>query len=153
MRRSYVTGRIFVSLAVVLLVGCTAPTPRPQPTATVTGSHETVQTFPTRFSDAGRVVVDVTPLNLDRPEDTLHFRVGMNTHSVDLSYDLAQLAVLRTDRGDEVAALRWDGAMGGHHVNGTLYFPAVNLEGVQWLEVVIRGVAGVSERVFRWELP
>lgn len=78
--------------------------------------------------------------------------VAMNTHSVELDYDLARLAVLRTDRGDEVIPLRWDGARGGHHVNGTLYFPAMDLKGVQWVELVIREVAGVPERTFRWEL-
>ena len=54
--------------------------------------------------------------------------VVINTHSVELNYDLTQLAVLRTDRGDEVTPLQWDGAQGGHHVNGTLYFPAMDLQ-------------------------
>jgi hypothetical protein len=98
------------------------------------------------------VVVEVIPLNLDQPETTLHFQVSLNTHSVELDYDLTQLAVLRTDRGDEVTPLRWDGSRGGHHVSGVLYFPAVNLEGAQWIELVIREVAGVPERSFRWEL-
>jgi len=98
------------------------------------------------------VVVEITPLNLDQPGKTLDFRVAMNTHSVNLDYDLTQLAVLRTERGDEVAPSRWDGPRGGHHVRGTLSFPAPDLRGVRWVEVLIRDVAGVPERVFRWEL-
>ena len=82
----------------------------------------------------------------------LHFQIAMNTHSVELDYDLTKLAVLRTDQGDEATALRWDGGRAGHHVNGTLYFLAVDLNGVRWVEVVIRDVAGVPERVFRWDL-
>jgi hypothetical protein len=96
--------------------------------------------------------VEVIPLNLDQPETALHFQVAMNTHWVELDYDLTRLAVLRTDRGDEVTPLRWDGSRGGHHVSGILYFPAVNLEDVHWIELVIRDVAGVPERDFRWEL-
>ena len=122
------------------------------PPASDAGSHQSAPAFPARVSDAGRVVIEVRPLNLDRPEDTLHFQVAMNTHSVELNYDLTRLAVLRTDRGDEVTPVLWDGARGGHHVNGTLYFPAMDMKDVQWTELVIRDVAGVPERTFRWEL-
>ena len=50
------------------------------------------------------------------------------------------------------APLQWDGAEGGHHVNGTLYFPAMDLQDAQWVELVIREMAGVPERTFRWDL-
>lgn len=105
-----------------------------------------------QVSDAGRVVIEVTPLKLDGTDgETLQFQVAMNTHSVDLSFDLAQLALLRTDQGDEVAGLAWDAPRGGHHVSGILSFPAVDLAEVQWFEIVLRDVAGVPERVLRWD--
>ncbi|NOZ26654.1 MAG: hypothetical protein GXP39_01195 [Chloroflexi bacterium] len=141
----------------LLLAACggreEAPVDSPATRAEIsTGPQQAAQPFPARISDAGRVTVEIAPLNLDRPESTLHFRVAMNTHSVELDYDLTQLAVLRTDRGDEVAPVRWDGARGGHHVSGVLYFPTIDLDGAQWIEVVIRDVAGIPERVFRWDL-
>lgn len=57
-----------------------------------------------RVSDEAAVVVDVTPLNLDSPEAGLILQVGLNTHSVDLSYDISQIAVLRTSQGVEIPA-------------------------------------------------
>lgn len=149
-------------LSLVLLAGCgrqsaaanknPGSTTAATPAAPEAGSQRATRDFPARVSDAGRVVIEVTPLNLDQPEGTLHFQVAMNTHSVELNYDLTQLAVLRTDRGDEVTPLQWDGSEGGHHVNGTLYFPAIDLQDSQWVELVIREVAGEPERAFRWEL-
>jgi hypothetical protein len=43
----------------------------------------------TRLDEQGMVTVEVTPLNLGMPGETLVFEVSMNTHSVDLSMDLA----------------------------------------------------------------
>jgi len=33
-----------------------------------------------------------------------------------------------------------------------LYFAPIDLKGVRWIEIVIRGVADVPERVFHWDL-
>ncbi len=108
---------------------------------------------PTQSNDEGQVTVAVTPLNLDRQDSPLEFRIALDTHSVPLNYDLAQMATLRTDQGSPVAAQSWDGGRGGHHLRGTLSFPAVNLSGATWVEVDVQGVAGVPDRVFRWPLP
>jgi hypothetical protein len=85
----------------------------------------------------------------------------MNTHAVDLDgYDLRQLAVLRTDKGQEVQPTGWDAPKGGHHRQGTLTFPVKTADGspligssTRSLELVIRDVAGVPERTFLWNLP
>jgi hypothetical protein len=74
--------------------------------------------------EQGAVVVEVTPLNLNTPAEKLEFEISMNTHSVDLSMDLAQLASLETDAGISVDALEWNAPRGGHHVNGKLLFPS-----------------------------
>lgn len=109
----------------------------------------------TQVSEGGQVTIEVTWLG---PHAGLVFEVAMNTHSVDLDgYDLAKLAVLRTDRGQEVRPSRWDAPAGGHHRRGTLAFPDKAPDGgpligpnTAWIELVIRDVAGVPERVFRW---
>ena len=80
----------------------------------------------------------------------------MNTHSVDLSMDLATLATLATDAGLQAEAISWDGALGGHHVSGTLSFPAtVNgkplLEGASQLRLTIRSV-DANARIFTWSI-
>ncbi len=70
----------------------------------------------------GAVSVEVTPVNLNDPGDTLYFKVALNTHSVDLSMDLASLSTLNTDNGLTINGTLWDAPMGGHHVSGVLSF-------------------------------
>jgi hypothetical protein len=83
----------------------------------------------------------------------------MNTHAVDLDdYDLKQLAVLRIDGGQEIRPISWEAPKGGHHRSGTLTFPATDADGrpliassTRTIELVIRNVADVPERVFSWQ--
>jgi hypothetical protein len=106
-----------------------------------------------RVSDEAMVTVEITPLNLDdKAAITLNFTVGLNTHSVDLSYDYKSIATLSNDAGDKVPALKWDGpSSGGHHVSGTLSFPALKNRG-QTLTLTLRGIANVPERTFTWKV-
>ncbi len=111
-----------------------------------------------RTDGQGMVTVEVTPLNLDNAADTvtLDFDVAMNTHSVDLSMDLAQLATLTTDTGVSVQATKWEATPGGHHVSGKLTFPATLdgkgvLEGASKLTLTIVNLDAPS-RVFEWQL-
>lgn len=86
------------------------------------------------------------------------FRVVLDTHSVDLDrYDLGALALVRGDQGSEVRPISWDAPLGGHHREGSLVFPDASSDGtpvvgpdIRTLELVIRDVGGVQERVFRW---
>lgn len=111
----------------------------------------------TRLDEQGMVIVEVTPLNLGMPGDTLVFEVSMNTHSVDLNMDLAQLATLTTDTGMAVQASFWEAPRGGHHVSGNLIFPAVIngfpvLDGTSKISLEIREV-DASLRTFEWTFP
>lgn len=109
----------------------------------------------TKVDEGGQVTVAVT---WRRPGADLEFVVAMDTHSVDLDqYDLGQLASLRVDGGPEVRPLGWDAPRGGHHRSGTLTFPSTLADGsplitaeTRVIELVIRDVAGVPERRFRW---
>lgn len=109
-----------------------------------------------RTDQQGAVVVTVTPLNLDNPSDQLEFDISLETHSVDLSMDLATLATLTTDTGMTIPANLWDAPRGGHHVEGKLVFPASQdgksiLEGAGKLTLTILNVDAQS-RIFEWEL-
>ncbi len=99
------------------------------------------------------VSVRVTPVALGDGSPAATFDVAMNTHSVDLSYDLAELATLRLDDGTELAASGWTGALGGHHVSGQLTFLGPDLAGVQSVELVLRDVADVPAWTFAWDVP
>ena len=109
-----------------------------------------------RTDEQGAVVFAVIPLNLETAADTIEFDVSMNTHSVDLSMDLATLSTLSTDTGLTVEAARWDATPGGHHVDGRLIFPLTTdgksvLEGASKLTLTIVNVDAAS-RVFEWDL-
>lgn len=104
----------------------------------------------------GAITVEITPLNLNTPGERLEFSVSLNTHSVDLSMDLAEHATLITDTGRIVRATLWDAPRGGHHVSGTLIFPAtvdgqVLLEGATLVTLYLKNV-DADLRVFSWQL-
>lgn len=110
----------------------------------------------TRVDEQGQVVVEVRPTNLRDTAETLEFDVSLNTHTVDLSMDLAALSSLTTDTGKRALAASWDGTPGGHHVGGKLIFYVMEdgksiLEGATSLRLTIVDVYAPS-RTFEWQL-
>lgn len=109
----------------------------------------------TQKSEGGQVTVAVTWPGLGAGST---LRVTLDTHAVDLDgYDLRQLAVLRIDGARELQPTGWDAPAGGHHREGSLTFPATFPDGgatigpsTRSVELIIRDVAGVPERTFRW---
>jgi len=116
----------------------------------------TAQQLPELIDSQGAVTVIVKPLDLADQDQQLKFEVALETHSVDLSMDLAALATLTTDTGLTVQAILWDAPRGGHHVSGTLSFPSSVegkgiLDGASKLTLLIKGV-DAPERAFAWDL-
>lgn len=163
MKRRYALG--WLLLTVLLLAACQGATSGPNlPLATddvvtegITANDPVpATTYATLEDKQGQVTVLVKPLNLDNPAETLDFEVTLDTHSIDLSLDLAALASLTTDDGRQVGAAGWDAPQGGHHVSGVLSFPVL-VDGVTLLDetthltLTLRDV-DVPERVFTWNL-
>ena len=148
-----------LTLSLVLAACSTTATPLqtdPQPDSVPTESSSPSNDSAMRTDQQGAIIFEITPLNLDAPTDTLEFDVVMDTHSVDLSMDLATLSTLTTDTGISVDATLWDAPLGGHHVEGKLIFPAMLdgnsiLEGATKLTLTILNV-DVPTRIFEWEL-
>jgi hypothetical protein len=162
-RATFLIVSVITVLAVLLLAGCagkqsegeirpSAPTAQPSPPAAETRqSPNSGWDLPPRRNDAGRVVIDVTPLTLSG--DAWEFEVAFNTHSVNLGFDVTEVGVLRCDQGQEYTPTAWDGSgPSGHHRSGVLKFAALD-HPTSFVEIVIRDVAGVPERVFRWDVP
>ncbi len=140
--------------AAIMLTACgTSATPAP----VQSGPPSVSASAATQKNEGGQVTISVTRSG---PTSGPTFRIAMDTHAVNLDgYDLAQLAVLRTDQGVTVQPNGWDAPKGGHHREGTLTFPATATNGAATLdpatrtiELVIRDVAGVPERRFTWTL-
>ena len=129
---------------------------QPASVSTRSASSQADASDSTRSDQQGAVTVNVTPLNLADPSDQLEFDITLETHSVDLSMDLATLATLTTDTGITLQATKWDAPRGGHHVSGKLIFPATKdgksiLEGASKLTLTITNVDAAS-RTFEWKL-
>lgn len=104
-------------------------------------------------SNAGNVTIDIR-LN-EVKSDSIFFKVEMNTHSVDLDkYDLSSLASLTDEQGNKFTPLSWQGPSGGHHRSGDLIFPlppSISKGQASHIEIAIKDVAGIPQRLFRWE--
>ena len=134
----------------------TAPPSQPSPVAQAQQAPAGTSGNLARTDAQGAVQFEVTPLNLTTPGETLDFEVRMNTHSVDLGVNLAELATLSTDNGQQVTAQKWEAPGGGHHVAGKLVVPStVNgkplLQGATQVTVSLRNI-DARERVFTWGL-
>ncbi len=102
-------------------------------------------------SSQNNVTVDVTPSNF-RFGKEVEFEVSLNTHSVDLGFDLTQISTLSDNLGNNYAPVAWNGSPpGGHHRNGTLTFPKLD-ENAESMVLVMKGIADVPERKFEWSL-
>lgn len=147
-------GRLGLALlaimGVVLAAGCSsssAPGEEPGPAQANPGGL-------VRSSSGGAVTIEATWLQAR--EDALVFDVTMDTHSANLdAYDLSQLSLLRDDEGKEYRPTSWVSASGGHHRTGILTFPtpdSLSQRKASYMELVIKDVAGVEERILTWEL-
>ncbi|HWP58466.1 MAG TPA: hypothetical protein VNL14_11300 [Candidatus Acidoferrales bacterium] len=108
-------------------------------------------TVTAQSASAGGVTAKVAYLN-PQSRDEPRFQVVLDTHSVDLDgYDLKTLTLLRDDKGKDYFPSRAENKGGGHHREITLIFPKVAPE-ARRLELVIKDIAGVKERIFGWNL-
>jgi Spy/CpxP family protein refolding chaperone len=118
----------------------------------------------TQEDKQGAVTVTATLLTPDKPrtDGKLAVQVKLDTHAVDLDqYQLEKLALLRDAQDREIQAVGLESPSGsGHHREGVLTFPGTDASGksllspeAKSLTLIVRGIGGVSERVFRWQLP
>lgn len=114
-----------------------------EPASTAASSLES------QTSDAGEVVVVATPKTL-RPNQPALFDLKIDTHSVELSYDLSAISTITLNSGQILTAQSWDGGSGGHHLQGNLLFP--NLIGSpKTVTLTLKGIAG-QDRIFTWTI-
>lgn len=155
------TKWIFASV-VVLLVGVlaacggtnvapTAQKAEQAPTVSNQANSNAGETFAAQTVEGGSVAVKVTPLQLNLTAP-LEFEITMDTHSVELADDMLKAVVLRDEAGKEYAPIKWDGpGAGGHHREGKIKFAALATN-PKTLTLVVKNIAGVSERVFKWDV-
>ncbi|NIW37903.1 MAG: hypothetical protein GWN32_15865 [Gemmatimonadetes bacterium] len=100
-----------------------------------------------RVDEQAGVRVEVVPGPVADGEP-LVFQVYFNTHSVDLGFDVQEIARLEVDGGKTYDPVAWEGSSpGGHHRSGRLTFGPV--DGGQYMKLTLEGIGGV-DRVFEW---
>lgn len=81
------------------------------------------------------------------------FNVVLDTHTAGLDgYRFGEIVELRDDAGREYEPVVVSEKGSGHHREATVEFRDAALFGGRYIELVIEGVAGVEERVFRFDL-
>jgi hypothetical protein len=111
----------------------------------------TKQTWETKTEEQESVTVVVTPLDLSPNSKEWKFDVLMDTHSIELDQDMAQVSVLVDGEGEEYKPIRWEGAeAGGHHREGVLIFNEIKPT-PKFVELKISGIGDVV-RNFTWQL-
>ncbi|HKA31944.1 MAG TPA: hypothetical protein VKH64_01950 [Candidatus Binatia bacterium] len=108
--------------------------------------HGAASSISTSTQSSGGVTVKVSHRNPD-PPDHHRFEIVLDSSSVNLdNYDLKSSVLLRA--GDKTyRPTTVENKGDGRHREMTVVFPRVDLRGV---EVIVRDVAGVKERAFRF---
>ena len=104
-----------------------------------------------QVSNEREIKVTATLQNIPNEAKTWDFEVVLETHTRDLSDDLAKSSVLIAD-GKQYLPLVWEGAPpGGHHRKGMLRFKAIAPPPAS-VELQIRLAGDPSPRSFKWLL-
>lgn len=131
---------VFVLIAIVALVFFWPRQPEPAPV------------YETQEQAGGEVTVSVTPVTLE-PKQKPQFQISFETHSVDLDFDVSEIALLVDDQGNTYGLATWNGSPpGGHHRQGTLTFENPLPVIVESVVLSLNTVAGVPDRSFQWTI-
>lgn len=97
---------------------------------------------------SGTIEITATPKLTD---SRYEFDITLDTHSIELNYDLISLSSLTNENGQTVKPSGWKGDKpGGHHRKGKLFFPSFPGK-PKVLNLSINGIEGEDVN-FKWEL-
>ncbi len=145
-----------LSAAVLLVAFLVVATRQPSGSKPVLHPEETILAhqpieLPAVNNSANQVSIDAKPVDFAFSKP-VKIKIALNTHHGSLDYDLAKIATLICDRGNEHKPLGWEGSPpGGHHRRGELIFPKFNHK-ISHMKLVIKGIYDVPERVFEWTI-
>lgn len=88
----------------------------------------------------GAVEVQVTPLRLEANAQPV-LKIELDTHAVELDYDLIKIVELTDEMGSSYKPLEWSGSSGGHHLAGELSFENLKAE-AQTVTLTFWGIEG-----------
>ncbi len=136
---------LFIGLSIGLL---TYVLVNKDPSSSLTTNNAGGNNLVTQSKNAGTVNISITPtLNNSQYE----FNIELNTHSVELNYDLVATSFLTNESGQTIKPSSWEGdGPGGHHRKGQLFFLPFPSK-PKALNLTISGIGGEGIN-FRWKL-
>ncbi|HLE49698.1 MAG TPA: hypothetical protein VI791_00955 [Patescibacteria group bacterium] len=133
---------IFVLFALSLLIVLRKPASPVLPPETVLSAQE---------NSGGEVDIKATPLILKAGEKP-QFEIEFNTHSVELDFDISQIASLTDEKLNAYTSSTWEGSPpGGHHRKGILTFSSP-LKSTSSVNLILRDISGIAARQFSWTI-
>lgn len=99
--------------------------------------------FQTLASNENNVEFKVTPISANE------FQISMDTHSVNLDFELTGISTLYDNLGNAYQPIKWEGSEpGGHHRSGTLKFPEIKKNAKSIKLIII----DTTKREFEWKV-
>lgn len=110
---------------------------------------ESLSALTPQENSGGEVDIKVTPLILKAGEKP-QFEIEFNTHSVELDFDISQIASLTDEKLNAYTSSTWEGSPpGGHHRKGILTFSSP-LASTSSVNLILRDISGIAARQFSW---
>ena len=113
-------------------------------------SEITKKMWESKSDERGAVAISVTPLELSSTAPEWKFDVVLNTHSVELDWDMVKVTTLVDDAGNSYKPQKWEGAFGGHHREGVLIFTPI-VPTPKFIELKIAGDVEPAKS-FSWSI-
>lgn len=96
----------------------------------------------------GAVEVEARLIAQEESNDKV-INLKFTTHSVELDYDMRQVASLTDDLGKIYPVIGWSGGQGGHHLNGELSFGEMDKNA----KIIKLRLSGIDNAEAEFEFP
>lgn len=81
------------------------------------------------------------------------FKVALDSHDINFDrYDFDKIIILRDDAGRRFSPEIVSSSGSGQHREATVEFKSADISSAKFIELVVKDVAGIDERVFRFEV-
>jgi len=115
------------------------------------GAFGASSSMATASNSSGGVTVKVTYRAPQQPNE-LRFDVSLDANAVDLDrYDLEKLTLLRDAKGKTYEPVKVEAKGSGRHRSAVMIFPEP-AGGSQKVDLIVKDIADVNERVFNFQI-
>ena len=145
---------IIIGVAIVIvafaLVAASSQPNQQSPSSGNPSSNGGRFTLSSKVVNQNNLTIQATPQPFKYGEP-VKISLVLDTHSGALNFDLTQMTTLQDSNGTTYAPTGWSGSpFSGHHVSGTLNFPALNGQ-PSAMQLILKNVNG-ADWTFEWTL-